>query len=176
MNKTLKETISNFALLIFFSIPITSSAQNNSKENSNIKSSVIDNSSVEKQKITEKRIGTSYRNNLSAHLGAFDPWAGIYYERLISPYWGFDAAIGLIGASVGTKVYFPKLSAGKISFYIGISEGVLLMVGPKHYIPIGLTYLGKKRYRISLDIGPQIYYNKNEENIIGMTLKLGKLF
>jgi hypothetical protein len=124
----------------------------------------------------EIRIGTSYRNNISAHLGAFDPWVGIYYERLVSPYWGFDAAIGLIGGSIGTKVYYPKLSNGKISFYSGISEGVLLLVGAKHYIPIGLTYLGKKGFRMSFDMGPQIYHGKNEENMIGLTLKLGQSF
>ena len=124
----------------------------------------------------EKRIGTANRNNISAHLGAFDPWFGVYYERLISPFWGFDVAIGLIGGSIGTKVYFPRLSNGKTSFYTGISEGVLFTVGPKHYIPIGLTYLGNKGFRMSLDAGPQIYYDKNEENQFGISLKLGKSF
>jgi len=174
--KNMKKSILKFVVLVLLAIPIISNAQSDSKENSNIKSDTIIKSSNEKPTKIEKRIGISDRNNLSAHLGIFDPWVGIYYERLISPYWGFDAAIGLIGGSIGTKVYYPKLSNGKVSFYTGISEGFLLLVGPKHYIPIGLTYLGRKSFRISLDIGPQIYYDKNEENIIGLTLKLGKSF
>lgn len=76
------------------------------------------------------RQGTSDKNNISAHLGIFDPWLGVSYERLITSFWGIDAAVGLIGGSIGTKVYFPRVSNGKISLYTGISEGVLLIVGP----------------------------------------------
>jgi hypothetical protein len=172
----MKKSLLKILLLVLFSIPTTFHAQSHSEKDSNINSAVIVKSVDEKPTNKEKRSGTSFRNNFSAHLGVFDPWVGIYYERLVTPYWGIDGAIGLIGASVGTKVYFPRLSAGKVYFYSGISEGTLLLVGPKHYIPIGLTYLGKKSFRISLDIGPQIYYDKNEENQIGLTLKFGKSF
>lgn len=122
------------------------------------------------------RTSTSERNNISAHLGMFDPWIGVYYERLIAPFWGFDVAFGLIGGSIGTKLYFPRVSDGKMSFYTGVSEGVLLLVGAKHYIPVGFTYLGKKGFRVSLDAGPQIYHDTNEEIQFGLSLKLGKSF
>jgi len=176
MKKNTKYSILTFVLLVLFAIPIRSNSQDNRKENTNITSAFMTKNSVEKPTEKEKRTATSFRNNFSAHLGAFDPWAGIYYERLISPYWGVDVAVGLIGGSVGTKVYYPRLSAGHLSLYSGISEGVLLLVGPKHYIPIGLTYLGEKSFRISLDLGPQIYHDQSEENQIGLTLKLGKSF
>jgi hypothetical protein len=124
----------------------------------------------------EKRTGTSDRNNISAHIGVFDPWVGVYYERLLSPYLGVDVAIGLIGGSIGVKGYFPKVANGKASFYTGFSEGILLTIGAKHYIPVGCSYLGNNGFRVSLDIGPQIYYDSGEEIQFGLSLKLGKSF
>jgi hypothetical protein len=85
-------------------------------------------------------------------------------------------SIGIIGGSIGTKFYYPKLADGKASCYIGISEGVLLLVGTKHYIPIGFTYLSKNIFRISFDVGPQIFHNAEEETWIGFSLKLGVSF
>ena len=169
----MKKSILKFALPFLLVIPVISNAQNVSTEKSNLESDTFieTESSNESQIKKEKRSGTSDRNNWSAHLGMFDPWAGIYYERLISPYWGFDAAVGLIGGSIGTKVYYPKISNGKYSFYSGFSRGTLLLVGSKNYIPIGFTYLGEKGFRISFDIGPQIY--DDNENLPGFTLKLG---
>jgi hypothetical protein len=52
----------------------------------------------------------------------------------------------------------------------------LLLVGSIHYIPIGATYLGEKGFRISFDVGPQIYHGQNEEIQIGLALKIGKSF
>ncbi len=172
----MKKPIIKLVVLFMVIIPLISFAQINDETNSDSTSTAnatdFDTNSLKK----EKRQGTTFRNNLSIHLGAFDPWIGIYYERLVSPYWGFDVAVGLVGGSVGTKVYYPKLSPGKISFYTGISEGILLLIGSKHYIPIGLTYPGKKSLRISLDVGPQIFHDTSEENQIGFSLKVGKSF
>ena len=125
---------------------------------------------------TKSRIGTDRKNTISATLGYFDPWIGISYERVLFSRWGIDASIGLIGGSIGTKFYFPKLSNGKISFLIGFSEGMLILIGPKHYVPVGMTFLGKKGFRFSLDLGPQIYHDSNEEIEFGLSLKLGKSF
>lgn len=171
----MKKSILKFALAFLLVTPVISNAQNDGKERSNIESeTIIKTETLNESPIKkEKRLGTSDRNYWSVHLGMFDPWAGIYYERLVSPYWGFDAAVGLIGGSFGTKVYYPKLSNGKFSFYSGFSRGVLLLVGYKNYIPIGLTYLGKKGFRISFDIGPSIYDEDGTVNLPGLTLKLG---
>lgn len=172
----MNKIIFQLSLFLFATIATISNAQDfastSKSSNSNNYFNEVDNDSTKK----ERRTATTYKNNLSGHLGSFDPWVGIYYERLILPFWGFDAAIGLIGASIGTKVYFPKLSNGKVSAYTGFSEGILLSVGPKHYIPIGVTYLGNKGFRISLDLGPQIYHDKNEELQLGVSLKIGKSF
>jgi len=122
------------------------------------------------------RTGTAFHNVLGAQMGLTDPWLGISYERLINPHWGVEAGVGLFGGSIGTKVYFPKLSDGKISLYTGISEGILLLIGARHYIPVGFTFLSSGGFRMNLDAGPQIFYDPNEERQLGVTLKLGKAF
>jgi hypothetical protein len=122
------------------------------------------------------RIVTDRKNTVSATLGYFDPWIGVTYERLMFSRWGIDVSAGVIGASIGTKLYFPKLAEGKISFLVGISEGLLLLVGTKHYIPAGLSFLGRNGFRCSLDAGPQIYHDSNDGIDFGLSLRIGKSF
>lgn len=121
------------------------------------------------------RIGSEHKNTVSFTLGFFDPWIGVSYEHMSFNRWGLDIAAGLVGGSVGTKFYFPKLSDGKFSMLVGFSEGILLMVGAKHYIPVGFTYMGKEGGRISLDVGPQIEHGSNDA-YFGVSLRLGKSF
>lgn len=130
----------------------------------------------EEKKAAKPRIDSELKNTISGTLGFFDPWIGVSYERVLYSRWGIDASIGLIGGSIGTKIYFPKLSNGKVSFLIGFSEGMLILIGPKHYIPAGMTFLGKNGFRFSLDFGPQIYHDPKEEIQFGMSMKLGKSF
>jgi hypothetical protein len=173
----LKNVLFKIAILVVLAVPKISIAQNSVlSDNVSSKPGTLSSGFIPTQVNGTIRISTTLQNNVSAHIGLFDPWVGVYYERLLFPFWGFDAAIGLLGASIGTKVYVPRLSNGKISFYTGISEGMLLMVGSKHYIPVGLTFLGNNGFRISFDLGPQIYHDKNEENQFGLTLKMGKSF
>jgi len=49
-------------------------------------------------------------------------------------------------------------------------------MGSKHLIPVGATCLGEKGFRISFDVGPQIYHGQNEAIQIGLALKIGKSF
>lgn len=125
----MNKTAFKLSLFILVAISSVSKAQDIAGTHKISKSNSTLNSFDEVPAIKEKRTGTLYKNNISAHLGLFDPWLGVSYERLITPFWGFDAALGLIGGSIGTKVYFPRLGNGKTSVYTGISEGVLLMVG-----------------------------------------------
>jgi hypothetical protein len=53
---------------------------------------------------------------------------------------------------------------------------MLLLVGFKHYIPVGMTYLGNSGFRFSLDVGPQVYHDSKEEIQFGLSLRLGKSF
>lgn len=116
------------------------------------------------------------KNIVSLKMGADDPWFGITYERLFSQHIGTEVQIGLIGASLGAKLYFPATRSGRVNFHVGVLPGWGFMGGLKTYFPIGVNVLTKNNFRISLDAGPRIWHGEGEENFLGFSLKLGKGF
>ena len=45
-----------------------------------------------------------------------------------------------------------------------------------YHIPLGLTYLGNKGFRVSFDLGPQFYKGGEPYDILGVNLRLGISF
>ncbi len=77
-------------------------------------------------KVAEK---TTVKNIFSLQLGWYDVMVGAVYERLITPFWGLEAGLGFLGASAGTKFYFPSITPGHVSFHAGTSESWGLVSG-----------------------------------------------
>jgi hypothetical protein len=125
---------------------------------------------------------SNFKNIVSLNIGYFDILLGVVYERLITPFWGIEAGIGLIGVSLGTKLYFPPIVNNNFGFHIGAitSTGAFPFVGPtgyKTYFPLGINYLTEKSLRFSLDIGPQYWFNSDEDNLWpGINIRMGKAF
>lgn len=115
------------------------------------------------------------KNTISLKIGADDPWFGITYERLLSQYFGAEAQIGLIGASVGAKLYYPGIGNGRVNLYVGVMEG-WGFGGRKTYFPIGMSSMKKNNFRLSFDAGPRIWHGEGEENFLGFSFKIGKAF
>ncbi|MBL7873600.1 MAG: hypothetical protein JNM78_18420 [Cyclobacteriaceae bacterium] len=115
------------------------------------------------------------KNIISIKIGADDPWVGITYERILFQYVGTEIQIGVIGASVGAKLYFPAIRNGQVNFYVGVLPGWGFAGGLKTYFPIGINVMTKKSMRFSLDAGPRIWHDENE-NFPGFSLKIGKVF
>ncbi|MDH5379787.1 MAG: hypothetical protein OEW75_02980 [Cyclobacteriaceae bacterium] len=115
-------------------------------------------------------------NFVSLKMGIDDPWLGIAYERLLNQNIGAEAQIGLIGASLGAKLYIPAMKNGRMNFYVGVMPAWGFMGGLKTYFPIGINMLTKKNLRFSLDAGPRIWHAAGEENFLGLSLKIGKGF
>lgn len=122
---------------------------------------------------------TDEKNIVSARAGFVFPLAGLGYERLLSPNLGLEATIGFIGASAGANVYLPAMKPGKLGFKTGYTYGVMLfpLVGvlTSSYVPIGLNYLSRRNFVLSVDAGPQYWY-ENRDYLIGFSVKVGKAF
>ena len=122
---------------------------------------------------------TELSNIISLRLGFVLPFIGVNYERLLSPNLGLEASIGFIGASAGANVYFPSIKPGKIGFKTGITQGVmifpLLGVETSTYLPLGISYLTKSSFVLSIDCGPQYWYT-DQEFLPGFSAKIGKAF
>ena len=115
------------------------------------------------------------KNIISLKIGADDPWVGITYERLLTQHLGTEVQVGLLGASLGPKIYFPGIRNERMNFYVGALLG-WGMGGQKTYFPIGINVLTKNNFRFSLDAGPRIWHKEGEDNFLGFSLKIGKGF
>ena len=115
------------------------------------------------------------KNIISLKFGADDPWIGITYERLLNQYIGTEVQIGIIGAALGAKFYYPGIRSGRTNLYIGVMPG-WGYGGLKTYFPIGINVITKNNFRISLDAGPRIWHDAGEENFLGFSIKVGKAF
>jgi hypothetical protein len=132
--------------------------------------------------IQRTREQTNLKNIVSINIGYFDILLGVVYERLITPYWGIEAGIGLIGVSLGTKLYFPPVINKNLGFHVGAitSTGAFPWIGPtgiKTYFPIGINYLAGNSVRLSFDVGPQYWFNSDEDDLWpGINIRVGKAF
>jgi hypothetical protein len=168
----MNKSIIKFVVFVLLTIPVISIAQIQFETNSNTKSSVIE-KDTEPLNNNKKSFP---KNIVSLKMGADDPWFGITYERLFSQHIGTEVQIGLIGASLGAKLYFPATRSGRINFHIGVLPGWGFMGGLKTYFPIGVNLLTKNNFRISIDAGPRIWHGEGEENFLGFSIKVGKAF
>ena len=119
------------------------------------------------------------KNIVSARAGFVFPFASLGYERLLSPNLGLEATIGFIGASAGANLYLPAMKPGKLGFKTGFTYGVMVFpyvaVLTSAYVPIGMNYLSRSNFVLSVDAGPQYWYGERDY-LIGFSVKVGKAF
>jgi len=119
---------------------------------------------------------TRVKNIVSLKAGMTDPLLAVVYERLFTPYLSGELAIGILGASIGPKVYLPSLRPNKVNFHTGVIFGAGYFAGGGYsYLPIGINRITKNNFAFSFDIGPQ-YLFEGEEFLPGATFKIGKAF
>ena len=119
------------------------------------------------------------RNIVSARAGFVFPLAGLAYERLLSPNLGLEATLGLIGASAGANLYLPAMKPGRLGFKTGFNYGLMIfpLVGvfTSAYVPIGINYLTRSNFVLSVDAGPQYWYSGGDY-LFGFSVKVGRVF
>lgn len=130
------------------------------------------NANAQEEKPTNRQV----KNIISLKVGITDPLLAVVYERLFTPYLGVEAAIGVLGVSIGPKIFLPSLRSDKVNFHTGLIFGSGYFAGGGYgYLPIGINRLTKNNFVISLDLGPQ-YLFEGEEFLPGATFKIGKAF
>ena len=132
-----------------------------------------------KSQTFEPKESNEPKNILGLQVGITDPTLGISYERLFSKNFAAEVSAGLIGFSIGPKIYLPSLRPGKMSFYTGVIVGAgSLAEGRFGYIPIGISRLTKTKFSMSFDIGPHTGNVFNDTGSIspGARLRIGQAF
>ena len=127
---------------------------------------------------TETGLADFKKNGISVNLFGASPFFGLTYERLLSKYFSLEAGVGLVSLGGGIKIYPYKAKEGKAIFHTGLTvaheyftEYTII------YIPLGISFFGKKGLNFGLDLGPS-YYNDGYDNFIFIygNLKLGIRF
>ena len=101
---------------------------------------------------------------------------GVLYERVLSNKISAEAGIGIVGGGIGLKYYFWDMKHKKPLLYIGLTtayspafftggEAGIGGDGFFAYIPIGISYFGKKRLNLGLDVGAGSTFKKYHEKI-----------
>ncbi|SEI78603.1 hypothetical protein SAMN05192553_101287 [Cyclobacterium xiamenense] len=121
---------------------------------------------------------TSVKSVLGLQAGIAEPLLGLFYERLFSAKLAGEVAVGLIGLSIGPKLYFAPARAGKLNGYIGLIGGAgYFSEGSYGYLPIGISRLWKNNILVSFDIGPHTGNVFSDGEVIpAARFKIGKAF
>lgn len=115
---------------------------------------------------------------LSLQIGIAEPLLGLSYERLFSTKVAAEVAIGLIGVSIGPKLYLFSVLPEQVNFYVGVIGGAgYFSEGAYGYLPIGISRLGKNNFMLSFDVGPHTGNGySNSEFGAGARFRVGKAF
>jgi hypothetical protein len=164
-------------LLLLFFLSISAAGQTYSSSSS----IALENNSNQKRKpqTFEPKESNEPKNILGLQVGITDPTFALSYERLLFKNFAAEVSAGLIGFSIGPKIYLPSLRPGKMSFYTGVIVGAgALAEGQFGYLPIGISRLTKTKFSISFDIGPHTGNVFNDTGSIspGARLRIGQAF
>ena len=127
---------------------------------------------------TETGLADFKKNGISVNLFGASPFFGLTYERLLSKYFSLEAGVGLVSLGGGIKIYPYKAKEGKAIFHTGLTVAHEYFTEYTiTYIPLGISFFGKKGLNFGLDLGPS-YYNDGYDNFIFIysNLKLGIRF
>jgi hypothetical protein len=108
-------------------------------------------------------------NFMGNQFGWVQPSIGIFYEHVFHRVISLEGSLGLVGSSIGTKVYLPPQKPGRLTLYSGFSA-ILEFENdePNYYVPFGVNYSFKNGFRLSFDAGPLYwYYNYGKSNELG---------
>jgi len=124
------------------------------------------------------------KNAISVSVLGISPLVGITYDRIVSENLSLEIGVGIPSFGAGVKFYPFGIKESKFMFHTGLSGTYLytaafgvwdkdedsgIFVG---YVPIGVSYFGKKGFNLGADIGPAMA----DQTLLYYNLKLGYRF
>jgi len=108
------------------------------------------------------------KNAISFSFFGATPILGITYERVLAKKLSLEIGVGLPSIGLGLKVFPRNIHMNKAMFHVGItatyfaSQESEMTPGPSVvvYIPIGISYYGKKGFNFGIDLGPGRAYER----------------
>lgn len=120
---------------------------------------------------------TYYKRLVSGRVGLVNPFLGMVYEYLLTPFLAAEFAVGISGVTIGANVYYPALRPGRVSMKVGANTGVfwgIFFTERTQQLPIGMTYLARNRWLLGVEVGPQRF--DDFELPFGISARIGRNF
>ena len=108
------------------------------------------------------------KNAISFTFFGATPILGITYERVLAKKLSLEIGVGLPSIGLGLKIFPRNIRVNKAMFHIGITATYFAsqeseMTPPPSlvvYVPIGVSYYGKKGFNFGFDLGPGLAYQR----------------
>lgn len=119
-------------IFILLTYPLISRGQNEAIENSGIKA-----------------------NNISIGLVGLQTYpVGVSFSQMFTDKLSFEIGAGLLSLGGGFTYYFTNPQYHRFNPYAGFYGGIEFDNFLMFYVPVGISYFGKKNFQYSIDIGP----------------------
>lgn len=124
------------------------------------------------------------KNITSISLLGVTPVLGFSYERLFTQKFSMEIGVGFLSLGLGMKYYPWGMKTNKLLFHTGIGvaasefhkKPMIDGEGFVSYIPLGISYLGKRSLIIGANVGPGTSYFNFQNILIHGNLNVGVRF
>ena len=93
-------------------------------------------------------------NNVSIGLNGAPTWPiGISYSQMLNNRVAFEIGAGILSAGAGFNFYITNPQYHRLNLYTGLFASINTDGYGMFYLPVGITYFGKKNFQYSVDVG-----------------------
>jgi len=94
-------------------------------------------------------------NNISIGLVGLPTYPiGLSFSQMLTDKLSFEIGAGFAAAGAGFTYYFTNPGYHRFNPYAGFYGGIEFSGFSMFYVPVGISYFGKKNFQYSVDIGP----------------------
>ncbi|HSH19242.1 MAG TPA: hypothetical protein VLA03_02240, partial [Draconibacterium sp.] len=94
-------------------------------------------------------------NNVSIGLVGLPTYPiGLSFSQMLTDKLSFEIGAGFAAAGAGFTYYITNPANHRFNPYAGFYGGIEFSGFSMFYVPVGISYFGKKNFQFSVDIGP----------------------
>lgn len=109
---------------------------------------------VVKGQVERPGINSIKSNSVSIGLNGAPTWPiGISYSQMLNQRVSFEIGAGILSAGAGFNFYITNPQYNRLNLYTGLFASINTDGYGMFYLPVGITWFGKKNFQYSVDIG-----------------------
>ena len=84
---------------------------------------------------------------------------GISYGQMLTDRLSMEIGVGIFSLGAGVEFYITNPRKHRFNLYTGVYGSVFYFDNPMFYLPLGVSYMGKKNFQFNVDAG--VLYEEN---------------